>query len=592
METKQNINTNNTEEFPPISTNTKSNTVSNNVKSSNTKSTVTIKIQSKSGKAPPPPPPTEKPSYNDKVTPRAPNTNEQRTTKKKDKEQLRREWNKLIHEVNRIWDELKLTPSVITNKHEHIKAKRNSTILYDRPEIPKLDPADFDRLVLESLATEEYLSQTATETGVSVDAPLPFEATTNARAKFAELAANAKRTPTTGGSKVSSAWGGKTDAAAKLAQQEKDRLRTELKARTVIFTLHGFARDAGREFNPAQIVYDILTTHILEGITDDQRIEAIYQVDPWNILKWGVQFANSELAKSLQGKGGSLVRTDTDGNNIEFTLTSREPPCRVYITINATPLQDDQEFRSFLGQYGRVVKIIHKTYSWAPHIDSGKRQVILELSEGYKTRDLPTFMYTADSVKRNLHFKGKATYCTRCMCTHTFEDGCDLGVDAIATERREASEQPQTEAVRTEVTKEVQEIRKEVFKSKLPSEDKDSGSADVRGTTVENSTETSDESSVEQGNVLQEGAHANVGESTSEEKDSASTEESSDITEQISDLDLEPMDEDFTLIGRHKKHKRPREKNGTESDEGGRRRNYGKGHKPSPKANKQRAWRR
>ena len=175
----------------------------------------------------------------------------------------------------------------------------------------------------------------------------------------------------------------------------------------------------------ASLVYAALTEQM--GLTDESsnhQVEAIFQPDPNNFWKWSVVFSSQSLKDNFEGKEAKISWTDDTNKQYTYIIRTHGAPRRLLVTLNSSPLIDDDELREVFRFWGVVKGISHRGYGFAPHIDSGLRRVFLHLHQGVNPESIPGFIALSDGVHRKLYFKGKKYLCAKCSTTHTYLEGC------------------------------------------------------------------------------------------------------------------------------------------------------------------------
>ena len=175
----------------------------------------------------------------------------------------------------------------------------------------------------------------------------------------------------------------------------------------------------------ASLVYAALTEQM--GLTDESsnhQVEAIFQPDPNNFWKWSVVFSSQSLKDNFEGKEAKISWTDDTNKQYTYIIRTHGAPRRLLVTLNSSPLIDDDELREVFHFWGVVKGISHRGYGFAPHIDSGLRRVFLHLHQGVNPESIPGFIALSDGVHRKLYFKGKKYLCAKCSTTHTYLEGC------------------------------------------------------------------------------------------------------------------------------------------------------------------------
>ena len=175
----------------------------------------------------------------------------------------------------------------------------------------------------------------------------------------------------------------------------------------------------------ASLVYGALTEQM--GLTDENsnhQVEAIFQPDPNNVWKWSVLFSSQSLKDNFEGKETEISWTDRTNKQYTYLIRTHGAPRRLLVTINSSPLIDDDELREAFRFWGVVKGISHRGYDFAPHVDSGLRRVFLHLHQGVNPESIPGFITLSDGVYRKLYFKGKRYLCAKCSTTHTYLEGC------------------------------------------------------------------------------------------------------------------------------------------------------------------------
>ena len=211
----------------------------------------------------------------------------------------------------------------------------------------------------------------------------------------------------------------KDKTMAQTLKQRENEHQLEEKKRCQLF-IEVLNNGTGIPPPDASAVYRALTEEL--GLSEDpaeQGVKAIYQPDPQNLWKWAVIFVSENLTNELQGKEATL-----DINNLTYTFITKKETKPFFITLHSSPLITDEELRSIFQGFGNVVDIIKKGHTFAKHIDSGVRKIILELEEGVLPRDLPWSVRTSDGVFRKLFFRGKAYLCRKCGTRHTYTERC------------------------------------------------------------------------------------------------------------------------------------------------------------------------
>ena len=211
----------------------------------------------------------------------------------------------------------------------------------------------------------------------------------------------------------------KDKTMAQTLRQRENEHQLEEKKRCQLF-IEVLNNGTGIPPPDASAVYRALTEEL--GLSEDpaeQGVKAIYQPDPQNLWKWAVIFVSENLTNKLQGKEATL-----DINNLTYTFITKKETKPFFITLHSSPLITDEELRSIFQGFGNVVDIIKKGHTFAKHIDSGVRKIILELEEGVLPRDLPWSVRTSDGVFRKLFFRGKAYLCRKCGTRHTYTERC------------------------------------------------------------------------------------------------------------------------------------------------------------------------
>ena len=211
----------------------------------------------------------------------------------------------------------------------------------------------------------------------------------------------------------------KDKTMAQTLRQRENEHQLEEKKRCQLF-IEVLNNGTGIPPPDASAVYRALTEEL--GLSEDpaeQGVKAIYQPDPQNLWKWAVIFVSENLTNELQGKEATL-----DINNLTYTFITKKETKPFFITLHSSPLITDEELRSIFQGFGNVVDIIKKGHTFAKHIDSGVRKIILELEEGVLPRDLPWSVRTSDGVFRKLFFRGKAYLCRKCGTRHTYTERC------------------------------------------------------------------------------------------------------------------------------------------------------------------------
>ena len=205
-------------------------------------------------------------------------------------------------------------------------------------------------------------------------------------------------------------------------RQLEDRKRCQL-------LIDIWSDDEGAPFPGASMVYRLLTEQL--GLSEDPSngVKAIFTPNPNNRWRWLVLFTSEDLKTKFQGRTITLTFTDKK-DKMDYTYTFitkggiRTDPNKLMITVQSSPLIEDEELGSYLQQFGKVIAITRKTHGFAKHIDSGLRRIFLVLHNDVRTRDIPASLRTSDGVWRKLFFRGKLYTCGGCGTKHTYTEGC------------------------------------------------------------------------------------------------------------------------------------------------------------------------
>ena len=172
------------------------------------------------------------------------------------------------------------------------------------------------------------------------------------------------------------------------------------------------------------LIYTALTEQI--ALTNDRsnhQVEAIHQRDPNNFWIWFVMFFSQSLKDNFEDKVAELSWTDKNDKKYIYSVRTKGTPERLLITINSSPLIDDDELRDVFRKWGMVKRITHRGHDFAPYIDSGLRRVFLHLHQGVP-EEIPVYITLSDGVSRKLNFRGEKYVCLKCSAHHTYSEGC------------------------------------------------------------------------------------------------------------------------------------------------------------------------
>lgn len=102
----------------------------------------------------------------------------------------------------------------------------------------------------------------------------------------------------------------------------------------------------------ASLVYRALTEQM--GLTDENsnhQVEAIFQPDPNNVWKWSVLFSSQSLKDNFEGKETEISWTDRTNKQYSYLIRTHGAPRRLLVTINSSPLIDDDELFIYVKRY-------------------------------------------------------------------------------------------------------------------------------------------------------------------------------------------------------------------------------------------------
>ena len=157
------------------------------------------------------------------------------------------------------------------------------------------------------------------------------------------------------------------------------------------------------------------------ALTNDRsnhQVEVIHQPDPNNFWRWFVMFFSQSLKDNFEDKVAELSWTDKNDKKYIYSVRTKGTPERLLITINSSPLIDD-ELRDVFRKWGMVKNITHRGHDFAPYIDSGLQRVFLHLHQGVKPEDIPRYITLPDRVSRKLYFRGEKYVPSAVLTIHT-----------------------------------------------------------------------------------------------------------------------------------------------------------------------------
>ena len=135
-------------------------------------------------------------------------------------------------------------------------------------------------------------------------------------------------------------------------------------------------------------------------------------------------FFSQSLKDNFEDKVAELSWTDKNDKKYIYSVRTKGTPERLLITINSSPLIDDDELRDVFRKWGMVKNITHRGQDLAPYIDSGLRRVFLHLHQGVIPEEIPLYITLSDGVSRKLYFRGGKYVCPKCSAHNTYSEGC------------------------------------------------------------------------------------------------------------------------------------------------------------------------
>ena len=167
------------------------------------------------------------------------------------------------------------------------------------------------------------------------------------------------------------------------------------------------------------LIYTALTEQMaLTNNRSNHQVEVIHQPDPNNFWRWFVMCFSQSLKDNFEDKVAELSWTDKNDKKYIYSVRTKGTPERLLITINSSPLIDD-ELRDVFRKWGMVKNITHRGHDFAPYIDSGLRRVFLHLHQGVISEEIPAYITLSNGVSRKLYFRGEKYVCPKCSAHHT-----------------------------------------------------------------------------------------------------------------------------------------------------------------------------